>query len=934
MKIKLCLFVTLLSIVILLHCSQTGTNNDLAINYSVTINRPETKPAQVDMTVSGIRDKSLTLKAPAQFEWMDIYDVLAVDGAGNELDFREKIDIKEVSAGRRRKEELRFYGLKINTGGGSTIKVSYKVKVNYQRRGEYYGYLSSDFGLLSGMNLFLVPEKRVEKITLKFKLPEGWKAAVPWEKQGDGYTVDAGKELLVDELINSAYGFGNFVKAEKNIAGTDVTIHTMAGREEKDRKELVESMFDIYRYFVNLTGYSPGKKYTIVFVPKLPGGAVTFIPAWSNGQGKCMYPAVTSDWRYLAEDIFRRWNTYAPYNITFKNKKDRWFIDGSAVYYAMKSLLETGRISRFYFDEYFYTMLSNYSGTIKRFDRKAMSYYPQDDANLEKLYKLNYPVLYSTIKYLKAPLFTWLLDENIKNNTNPFSLDDVVKYQFKTKIADLKKDITGVTSFDPADFFARRIEKDEFNTGETYLVPDNFIFTSQKKKLKKQSENNNESIHISFLVNGNTYGFLETCGCPVNKSGGLPRRGTVIDSLKAAGEDPIVLELGNSTPRGEEEEFTGKEIKSYFTALEIMNYDGYFVGLHDLAEGKEFVSGTLGNLKIPVISANLSGFKTNNYIIKKRKGITFGISGINSPVPDGITLTRYYENKIRDYHMNDIPEYTKNVIARLSDKSDFIVLCGSVTPYMMRKIIRSNPEINMFINLNGNLYLKREIENSFNDEAGFINNTLVIYSRSIQYWSDKIDLLFSKDKKLVNWNYSLILLHEGLKENKEVREHLDSFYSSFEHETNFSPEKLRLFKNEELENDPLNYYTGSENCLECHKETEHIEKYSMTKHKYAYNTLLKRHSNFYPKCIACHTTGYGYAAGFDIKKEDKEKFAGVGCESCHGPGGRHEEALKADKNTEQKYIRTGQGERICRECHDIEHSPHFDYEKYKSKVRK
>lgn len=91
-------------------------------------------------------------------------------------------------------------------------------------------------------------------------------------------------------------------------------------------------------------------------------------------------------------------------------------------------------------------------------------------------------------------------------------------------------------------------------------------------------------------------------------------------------------------------------------------------------------------------------------------------------------------------------------------------------------------------------------------------------------------------------------------------------------------------------------YEGRKKCSSCHKSQ--AESWSETAHAKAIDSLkartkpeAKRKAKLdvdkdYTQdkdCVGCHVDGFGKDGGYDV--QDPGKFlAGVGCESCHGPG--------------------------------------------------
>lgn len=113
-------------------------------------------------------------------------------------------------------------------------------------------------------------------------------------------------------------------------------------------------------------------------------------------------------------------------------------------------------------------------------------------------------------------------------------------------------------------------------------------------------------------------------------------------------------------------------------------------------------------------------------------------------------------------------------------------------------------------------------------------------------------------------------------------------------------------------------FVGSERCGTCHKLAHGA--WAESTHSKALATLEKVGHDRDPDCVGCHVVGLESKGGF-ISRKETPGLAGVGCESCHGPGGRH--VLDPFNHS----MAAG-GEKSCQKCHVPDHSPKFVYDEY------
>ena len=122
-------------------------------------------------------------------------------------------------------------------------------------------------------------------------------------------------------------------------------------------------------------------------------------------------------------------------------------------------------------------------------------------------------------------------------------------------------------------------------------------------------------------------------------------------------------------------------------------------------------------------------------------------------------------------------------------------------------------------------------------------------------------------------------------------------------------------------------YVGSEACKSCHA-AEHAT-WSEHPHARTFATLSAKGAQTNTDCVRCHSTGLGRPGGFVLGGGAQAALEGVGCESCHGPGGDHvPEAARKQGTIVKLSDKCGSCVilQVCGACHDDANDPGFEYE--------
>lgn len=370
--------------------------------------------------------------------------------------------------------------------------------------------------------------------------------------------------------------------------------------------------------------------------------------------------------------------------------------------------------------------------------------------------------------------------------------------------------------------------------------------------------NNIDPPSTVILYTGNTKSHLEPCGCYQEQSGGVSRRAYAVERIRECGFPTFVVDAGNIFDG--QEKIDAQRCHTNMKALVEMDCSAVALSCTDIAYD-------------------------DNYLIQQKDIAKFPFLAPSETQKD---FTEPYVTKQAGQHT--IAFLAGGASEQAALEADVIVSLGNPKELEHIDVVILPDEVNAM-------------------KSGM--KTLYVGSKSEGKTLGVLGLWIDASGNLTNHYATQIALTGEVGESKLIRQMLTDFYRSTAEEN--TSHGLPLFSEQALEKQNSAYISAN-TCKGCH-EQEYLQ-WSATRHAFAYQTLVKKERYFDPNCVSCHTTGFGYATGFQIG-DQHSTLKGVQCETCHGPGKQHA------GNPKKTNIRSGKDTSLCLQCHDTEHSPGF-----------
>ncbi len=422
------------------------------------------------------------------------------------------------------------------------------------------------------------------------------------------------------------------------------------------------------------------------------------------------------------------------------------------------------------------------------------------------------------------------------------------------------------------------------------------------------------------VLSGQTFGFLQPCGCSRPQTGGLERRAAFMDALRAKGWPVAGVDLGDLHPEKAPIRDQGKlKYVAGMNALREMGYLAIGVGKTELSsdffgllagygyqkEQRPFTLagnavGTGAGKLIPreeMFGVGMKGARPAVELIEVGKvgEVPVGVAGVVGKSLALAAKDGKWDDTLAFLEVQDTLKAATEALAKHPLKPQLNVLIYQGSADDAAKVAKDFPQFQVIL------------AQADTDLAPLMpttapgTSTLVV---QVGHKGQHVGVLgaFKKADGTFEFKYQLVQMGEeyitpgtdaeAAKANK-VLPILDDYAKQVKAADMLAkypraPHAAQI--QAQGQTPPLKLkYVGSDACKMCH--AVEFVTWTKTKHGHAMEALEKAATRptlrqYDPECVRCHSVGFEHPTGYESETKTP-LLKHVGCESCHGPGSGH-----------------------------------------------
>lgn len=498
------------------------------IAYTVSMERPQNHYFQVEMELSGFKQKELNVKMPI---W--------APGSYLAREFAKNVNL--VTATDEKGKALTVKKTSKNTWNIKKGKAK-KIKVNY----EVYAFeltvrtsfLDMTHGFISGSGVFMYVDGHKDRSGKVHVVPHSnfQRVTTALKQAGDGVTGDGKRTYTFedyDQLVDCPIEVGNQLEFDFEAAGVKHHV-AIYGTGNHDPEALKKDMANVVEAATDVFGQNPNKEYTFI------------IHNVVDGQGGLEHKNSTvlsvNRWTYTGEDYvdfldlvaheyFHLWNVkrirpveLGPFNYDSENYTSLlWVMEGFTSYYEKMILMRAGYYSQEKFLKLMFGSLNYVEGSTgarvqpvahASFDAWIKAYRPNENSR-------NTTASY----YSRGSVVAMMIDAMmIKESNGTKCLDHFMQHLYAEYYegkdrgfteAEFKMELEEFIGKDLTEFYAKYIDGTEIPDYNSFLEPLGVAVTyvGEEKPSSGLSTGGGDNVYVRSIRSGSA---AEDAGLSVN----------------------------------------------------------------------------------------------------------------------------------------------------------------------------------------------------------------------------------------------------------------------------------------------------------------------------------------------------------------------------------------------------------------------------------
>ncbi len=447
---------------------------------------------------------------------------------------------------------------------------------------------------------------------------------------------------------------------------------------------------------------------------------------------------------------------------------------------------------------------------------------------------------------------------------------------------------------------------------------------------------------FALFCTGRQNGYIEPCGCTglANAKGGLSRRHAFLQQLRKRGWDVVPVDVGNQVRRfGAQAEL---KLQTTANLMRLMGYQAVAFGPDDLrlsvGELAAVVAGSGDAQQSIFIGANVNLLDLNPpFRVAEAAGKKLGIVAI-------IGEEERANINSDEIQFTPAKDAISTLLPRLqAEKCDHLILLAHASTAETNDLAKSFPQFDVVVTAGGAGEPTNEPLRVDGSPAQIIQvGTKGAYVGILAFYPGAQPAV----------RYERVELDARFEDSEAVLQQFAEYQRQLE-DLGLAGLGLRP-----IPHPSKRQFAGHEVCGDCHttayeifENSPHFHATDSIAHPTERSNIPRIHD---PECLSCHVTGWNpqeyfpYTSGY-VGFEQSKALHTNGCENCHGPGAQHVAAENGDVDLSEKEMEALRAEmRVkleeepetkaltwnkCRDCHDQDNSPDFDFATYWEEVK-